>query len=40
MLEDNICVATQTVMIKSKSTDSNKPAGKKMSESKEGQSRN
>ena len=40
MLEDNICAATQTVMITSKSTESNKPAGKKSSKSKEGQSRN
>ena len=39
-LEDNIHTATQTVMITSKPTESNKPAGKKSSESKEGQSRN
>ena len=40
MLEDNIYSATQTVMIISKSVESNKPEGKKPSESKEGQSRN
>ena len=39
-LEDNIRTATQTVMIISKPIDSNKPEGKKVSESKEGQSKN
>ena len=39
-LEDNICTATQTVMIISKPADSNKPEGKKPSKSKEGQSKN
>ena len=39
-LEDNIRVATQTFMITSRPTESNKPAGKKSSKSKEGQSRN
>ena len=39
-LEDNIRVATQTIMITSKPVESNKPAGKKSSKSKEGQSRN
>ena len=40
MLEDNICVATQTVMITSKPAGSNKPEGKKPSEPKESQSKN
>ena len=40
MLEDNICAATQTVMIISQSAEGNKPPRKKPSESKEGQSRN
>ena len=39
-LEDNIHAATQTVMITSKLTYSNKTTGKKSSESKEGQIRN
>ena len=39
MLEDNIHVATQTVMIINKLAEGNKPPGKKPSESKEGQSR-
>ena len=39
-LEDNILAATQTVMIISKLDESNKPAAKKPSESKEGQRRN
>ena len=39
-LEDNIRAATQTVMITSKPAERNKPAGKKPSESKEGQSGN
>ena len=36
MLEDNICVATQTVMITSKPAESNKLEGKKLFEPKEG----
>ena len=39
-LEDNIRIATQTIMITSKSAESNKPEGKKPSEPKEGQSKN
>ena len=39
-LEDNIRAATQIVMTTSKSAKSNKPVGKKPSESKEGQSGN
>ena len=39
MLEDNICAATQTVMITNQSAEGNKPFGKKSSESKEGQGR-
>ena len=39
-LEDNIHLATQIIMITSKSAESNKPTGKKPSASKEGQSRN
>ena len=38
MLEDNIYAATQTVMITSKPTESNKPEGKNPFEPKEGQS--
>ena len=40
MLEDNICAATQTVMITNQPTKGNKPPGKKPFESKGGQSRN
>ena len=40
MLEDNIHASTQIFMIASQSADSNKPAEKKPSESKEGLSRN
>ena len=36
MLEDNICAATQIVMITNQQTDGNKPSGKKLSEAKEG----
>ena len=39
-LDDNIRVATQTLMIISKPVESNKPVGKKPSKSKEGQSIN
>ena len=39
MLEDNIRVATKTVMIINQSVEGNKPLGKKSFESKEGQSR-
>ena len=39
-LDDNIRPATQTVMITSKPTESNKPEGKKPFEPKEGQSKN
>ena len=39
-LEDNICAATQIVMITSKRVESNKLKGKKSSEPKEGQSKN
>ena len=39
-LEDNICAATQIVMIISKPTESNKSMRKKSFESKEGQSKN
>ena len=40
MLEDNISVTTQTVMIICKPAESNKPTGKKSSESKEGKIKN
>ena len=36
MLEDNICLVTQTVMITSQSVEENKPPRKKSSESKAG----
>ena len=39
ILEDNIHVATQTIMIKNQPTEGNKPPGKKLSKSKEGQSK-
>ena len=39
MLEDNICATTQTVMITNQPAEGNKPSGKKLSESKDGQSR-
>ena len=39
-LEDNIRIATQTVMITSKPAESNNPEGKKPSEPKEGLSKN
>ena len=39
-LEDNIRVATQTVMITSKQAKSNKPEGKKSSKPKEGHRKN
>ena len=39
-LEDNIRIATQTVMITSKPANSNKPEGEKSSKPKEGQSKN
>ena len=39
MLENNICAAAQTVMIINQSVEENKPSGKKLSESKEGQGR-
>ena len=39
-LKDNICAATQTVMITSKPVGSNKPGGKKTFGPKEGQSKN
>ena len=39
MLEDNICVAAQTVMITNQSAKENKPSRKKPLESKEGQGR-
>ena len=38
-LEDNICEVTQTVMITNQSVEGNKPPGKKLSKSKEGQSK-
>ena len=39
MLEDNVCAATQTVMITSQPTEGHKPSRKKLSKSKERQSR-
>ena len=39
MLEDNIRVATQTIMITNQPDERNKPPGKKPSKSKEGQGR-
>ena len=39
-LEDNICTATQTVIITSKPSKSNKPEGKKSSDPKKGQGKN
>ena len=39
MLEDNIQAATQTVMITNQPAEGNKPSGKKLFESKDGQSR-
>ena len=40
MLEDNICAATQIVMITSKSAGSSKSEGKKSPEPREGQGKN
>ena len=39
MLEDNIHVAIETVLVTSQPTEGNKPPGKKLSDAKEGQSR-
>ena len=39
-LEDNICIATQTIMITSKPVESNKPEEKRSSKPKEGHNKN